>query len=178
MLLQSLEASAQALKGKKMSDARFSDGKEQALKLLAQSIEDVQVFSTLCQDSIAERKDMIFESQRHSFSLLLKRFRWEDASHAEAQERGYERVQTVLAFETVLSVSYNGFEIDDPQLVFDLIGISAEANPASDADNFIIILTFSGNGQIKLIAEDIRALLQDVSRPYLAKSPHKPQHSE
>ena len=151
-----------------MSDAKFIDGREAPLRLIAQDSEDLKVFSTMLQDAIAERKEMLYETKRKSFSALLKRFRWEDAEEASRQSRSFERVQTVLTFNSVLSVKYQGFNYDQLDLAFDLLSIEATDDQ--------IILAFAGDGSIALNVECVDALLSDVSRPYTAKSNHIPKH--
>lgn len=151
-----------------VDDARFMDGVERPLKLLASDERDLEVISALVQDAIAERKEMKYEPGRKSFALLLRRFRWEDESAAKAQARSFERIQSVLLFQSVDYVQFSGFDASDEQLVFDLIGIAA----GDDA----IRLIFAGNGEIALHCECIDVILSDVSRPYNARAKTSPHH--
>ncbi len=153
-----------------MSDASFVDGREKPLKLIAREKADLEVLSALIQDSIAERKEMLYEPSRHAFSLLLKRFRWEDVKDAERQGRELERVQSVLTIQSVQKVQYSGFPADDADLVFDLLGV-IEKDGA-------LHLVFAGDGEIRLEVETIDAFLSDVSRPYVAKAQSLPRHQE
>ncbi len=153
-----------------MSDASFADGKEKPIKLIARDASDAEVISALIQDSIAERKEMLYEPSRHAFSLLLKRFRWEDVEDAKKQNRELERVQSVLTFQSVQSVQYSGFEGQDMDLAFDLIGLIIEDNA--------IRIAFAGDGEIRLNVEAIDVFLSDVSRPYIAKAQDIPHHKE
>ncbi len=66
-----------------MEDARFEDGGEEALRLLAYDDEDLQVLSTLTQDAVFPASEMSWEAGKRRFSLLLNRFRWEDAQAAK-----------------------------------------------------------------------------------------------
>ncbi len=153
-----------------MSDASFLDGAERPIKLIAQDLHDAQIISTLIQDAIAERKEMLHEPSRHAFSLLLKRFRWEDAHNAKRQNRELERVQSVLTISSVSTVQYTGFNGQDKSLAFDLLGLLPEEKT--------IRLIFAGDGEIKLDIETIDIALSDVSRPYIAKSKNLPHHKE
>lgn len=153
-----------------MSDARFSDGKETPLKLLAQDKSDAEIISALIQDSIAERKEMLLERNKNAFSLLLRRFRWEDVENAKVQKRELERVQTVLTFNSVQHVQYSGFNTEDLDLAFDLIGLIVSESE--------IRIVFAGDGEIKLDIETIDIYLSDVSRPYVAKAQDIPHHKE
>lgn len=153
-----------------MRDASFLDGKEKPIRLIAQDEDDAKIISALIQDSIAERKEMLHEQSRHEFSLLLRRFRWEDVNDAQNQKRNLERVQSVLSFKSVEKVQYSGFDSKDQNLAFDLIGLIVEK------DNIRVV--FAGNGEIKLSIETIDIVLSDVSRPYSAKVQNIPKHMD
>ncbi len=153
-----------------MADASFKDGKETPLRLLARDKDDLQIISTMIQDAIADRKEMLFEKNRQTFSLLLKRFRWEDAYDAENLQRPYERVQTVLMIRSALAVKTLGINMDDSAMSFELLSIEAHDSH--------LILYFAGNGEIKIDVECIDVVLSDVSRPYTAKSKSKPEHQK
>lgn len=149
-----------------MSDASFKDGRETPLKLIALDTSDLSVVSAMTQDAIAQRKDMLFEQKKHCFTLLLKRFRWEDVTN----KRSLERVQSILMFKSVLKVRHQGFALDDKSQAFALIGIHHE--------NGTIFLSFAGKAEIALEVECLDALLSDVSQPYLAKSQILPAHKD
>ena len=61
-------------------DAKFEDGGEEALRLLAMDQEDLQVLSTLVQDAVFPAAEMAWDAKHRRFSLLLNRFRWEDVN--------------------------------------------------------------------------------------------------
>ena len=153
-----------------MSDASFKEGREAPLRLIARDEGDLSIVSTMVQDAIAERKEMLFEADKRCFSLLLKRFRWEDSEDAQHQTRDFERVQSVLMVQSATAVKFRGFDNSELDLAFDLIGVSFQNNA--------IILSFSGNGEIAISTECIDVLLTDVSRPYKAKSQILPHHQE
>ena len=153
-----------------MSDASFKDGKEKPLKLLARDKDDLAIISTFCQDAIAERKEMLFEANKKTFSLLLRRFRWEDADEAERLSRPFERVQSVLMIRSVEGVKTSGFHHEAKDLAFELIGIRNEGD--------FIYLSFAGEGELAAKVECVDVVLADVSRPYTAKSKMKPDHKE
>ena len=153
-----------------MSDASFKDGQETSLKLIARDSDDLGIISAMIQDAIAERIEMIFEADRKCFSLLLKRFRWEDADDAKRQNRPFERVQSVLMIQSANGAKFRGFESADKDLAFDLIGIQESGTE--------IVLAFAGDGEIAISCECVDVLLTDVSRPYKAKSQTLPRHKE
>ena len=63
-------------------DARFEDGAPDALKLAAETAEDLQVISTLSQDAVFAATEMEYSAKDRRFAILLNRFRWEDARNA------------------------------------------------------------------------------------------------
>ncbi len=153
-----------------MTDASFQDGLEKPLKLIARDKADAEVISALIQDSIAERKEMQFDAKRHEFSLLLRRFRWEDMEDAKRQKRELERVQSLLTFKSVISVQSAGIDASNKDLVFDFIGLIVEDEA--------IRLVFAGDGEIRLNIETVDIFLSDVSRPYIAKVQNPPKHED
>ena len=62
--------------------------------------EDVAVLSAFCcRTRWAPTSEITWSSRHLRFSLLLNRFRWEDAPKAERQGRPFERVRAVLAID-------------------------------------------------------------------------------
>ena len=58
-----------------MSDARFEDGLEKPLRLIAFDAEDLQVLSAMTQDAVLPVAQMAWQSSERRFALLLNRFR-------------------------------------------------------------------------------------------------------
>jgi hypothetical protein len=158
-----------------MTDARFEDGAEVPLRLIAQDAQGLAVLSTLLQDAIFPITEMTYAARRRRFALLLNRFRWEDREAAERAGRGYERVQSLLVFEGVLSVQSHGIDRGDADTVLSLLSVTATL----DADGAgRVELTLAGDGAVALQIEALDATLQDVTRPYLAPSGRAPAHEE
>jgi hypothetical protein len=84
------------------TDATFEDGREAPLNLGALTAEDLEVVSSLAQDAVFPITEMRWDAARRRFAVLLNRFRWEDKSNAEARNRRYERVQSLLVVDNVL----------------------------------------------------------------------------
>ena len=105
-----------------MNDARFEDADANPLRLMAQDAEGLSVLSTLLQDAVFPITEMTYAPKRRRFALLLNRFRWEDREAAERARRGYERVQSLLVIEDVLSVQSQGLNRSDPDTVLSLLG--------------------------------------------------------
>jgi len=156
-----------------MTDARFQDGGEGPLRLVAQDAEDLRVISTLVQDAVLPVTEMSHDPKRRRFALLLNRFRWEDRAVAEATGRAYERVRSVLVVEDVLSLKSQGFDRADKYLVLSLLSLGFVPGPDGTGR---LTLTLAGDGALALEVEALEVRLDDVSRPYRAPSGKVPGH--
>lgn len=155
-------------------DAQFEDGAEQALRLLAYDADDLKVLSTLSQDAVFPASEMSWQAGKRRFSLLINRFRWEDAQLAEARGRAPERVQSVLSVSDVLKVKSQGVSRDG-DTILSLLALTF----VPDQDGMgTLELTLAGDGAISLEVEALDVTLQDVTRPYIAPSKHTPEHPE
>lgn len=158
-----------------MTDARFEDGTDAPLHLIAQDAEGAGVLSTLLQDAVFPITEMTFAARRRRFALLLNRFRWEDREAAERARRGYERVQSLLVFEDVLSVKTHGIDRSDADTVLSLLHITFTPGPDGTGR---VDLILAGDGAIALEVEALNAVMKDVTQPYLAPSGRAPAHEE
>lgn len=156
-----------------MTDARFEEGGEGPLRLVAQDAEDLRIISTLVQDAVLSARALKFDPRRRRFALLLNRFRWEDREQAQAAGRAYERVRSLLVVEDVRKVQSLGFDRGDGGLVLSLLSISFE--PGADGTGRLS-LTLAGDGAIALEVEALEVRLDDVTRPYRAPSGRMPRH--
>jgi len=156
-----------------MADATFEDGREAPLNLGALDAEDLKVIAALTQDAVFPASEMTWQPTRRRFALLLNRFRWEDKEAAERRNRPYERVQSVLVFDSVLSVASQGIDRSDKDLILSLLDIAF--HPTEDGAGEVV-LTLAGDGAIRLTVEALEATLRDVTRPYRAPSGHAPSH--
>lgn len=156
-----------------MADATFEDGREAPLNLGALDADDLRVIAALTQDAVFPASEMTWQPARRRFALLLNRFRWEDKEAAERRNRPYERVQSVLVFDSVLSVASQGIDRSDKDLILSLLEIAF--HPAEDGAGEVL-LTLAGDGAIRLTVEALEATLRDVTRPYRAPSGHAPSH--
>ena len=158
-----------------MADAKFQDGGEGALLLIAQNAEDVAVISALVQDAVLSINDLRYDRPRRRFALLINRFRWEDKAEAERQNRAYERVRSVLTIEDATAVRSMGIDRNDKEAVLSILSIQWEEK-AEGAGRLTLIL--AGDGAIALEVEALELRLEDVTKPYYANARKAPVHPE
>lgn len=156
-----------------MADARFEDGEEGPLRLLAQTPEDLPVISALVQDAVLPVTEMRWDTRRRRFAALVNRFRWEDGAEAERQGRPFERVRSLLTVSGVTAVRSQGIDRKDPDLILSVLALDWAAGP-DGAGRLTLVL--AGDGAIALEVEALDLVLEDVSKPYLAPSRHRPDH--
>lgn len=156
-------------------DARFEDGQDDPLRLVATDPEDLSVIAALVQDAVLPATELSWDPVRQRFALLLNRFRWEDRAAAELGKRQYERVQAVLVFDDVKAVASQGIDRKDAETILSLLTLTFDA---SDAPAGQVELTFAGDGAVRLNVECLDVTLKDVTRPYIAPSGQAPHHSE
>ncbi len=156
-----------------MTDARFEDGGETALTLLAFSPEDLPVISALLQDAVLPASEIRWDRRARKLALLVNRFRWEDRDAAEREGRPYERVRSLLVIGDVLRVASQGVPRGDADTVLSIL--SLDWQPGEDGTGRLV-LVLAGDGAIAADVECIDLTLRDVTRPYLAPSRKAPGH--
>lgn len=156
-----------------MADARFEDGAERSLNLLARDAEDLAVLSALVQDAVFPATEMKWDRKARKFALLINRFRWEDRAAAEAQRRPYERAQAVLLIADAGAVRTQGLDRRDSDTILSLMSLSW--TPGEDGMG-TVTLTLAGDGAIAVDVEALDVSLRDVTRPYRAPSGKAPGH--
>ena len=156
-----------------MTDARFEDGDEAPLRLMAMGPEDLPVLAALVQDAVFPITEMTYARPRRRFAILLNRFRWEDREAADREKRPYERVQALLTVENVTAVRTQGIDRAQKDMVLSLLDVSYQG-PAEGPGR--LTLTLAGDGAIELDVEAPEAALRDTTRPYRAVSGKAPSH--
>jgi hypothetical protein len=156
-----------------MSDARFEEGGEGPLRLIAQDGDDLKVISSLVQDAVLPVTELKYDAKRRRFALMLNRFRWEDRTQAEQVGRAYERVRSVMVVEDVRRVQTQGFDRADKDLILSLL--SLDFTPGAEGAGRLT-LVLAGDGAIALDVEALEVRLDDVTRPYRAPSGKLPRH--
>ncbi|MFZ3584343.1 DUF2948 family protein [Loktanella sp. DJP18] len=155
-------------------DARFEDGDDRPLALMARDAEDLQVISALAQDAVFPASEMRWTPADRRFAILLNRFRWEDAPQAHGR-RDFERVQAVLLIEDVMGVRSQGVPKGDADTILSLLAL--EFRPGEDGTGELV-MTLAGDGVISCSVEALEVVLRDVTRPYVAPSRKAPRHPD
>lgn len=156
-----------------MADARFEDGDDGPLHLVALDAEDLQVIAALTQDAVFPITEISWNPKRRRLALLVNRFRWEDREAADRAGRPYERVQSLLWVEDVLKVRSQGIDRAAKETVLSLLDI--EWTAGADAGG-VLTFVLAGDGAISMDVEALEVALRDVTRPYVAPSHRAPSH--
>ena len=154
-------------------DARFEDGEEKALNIGAFDTSDLEIVSSLIQDSILPANEIKWFPNSDKLALLVNRFRWEDKDLDLSQGKIVERVQSLLMISHVKSVSSSGFSPKQKDKVLSILSISFDGDDGGFG-NVLIIL--SGNGGIRVGVDALEINLRDVTMPYMAPSGLSPWH--
>ena len=154
-------------------DAGFNDALDRPLNLGAQDAEDLQVISSLTQDAVLTVDDLKWSRAERQVVFLLKRFRWEDVELAKQQGRDPERVQSLLVIQNATGLASQGIDRKQADVVLSLM--SLEFSGAEDGVGDLV-LTFSGDGALKVQVDGLDVALRDVTRPYVAPSKQVPNH--
>ena len=152
-------------------DAGFQDGDEPALRLKAESAEDLPVISALVQDAVGKVANVHYAPRRRRFSLLVYRFRWEDKTRAEREKRKYERVATALTIDDVMRARSAGVDPREKETVFNLLSLGYEAGEDGTG---LLTLACSGEVTLQMQVECVNVALVDLTRPWAAGG--DPQH--
>lgn len=156
-----------------MADARFEDGDDGPLHLVALDAEDLQIIAALSQDAVFPITEISWNPKRRRLALLVNRFRWEDREAADRAGRPYERVQSLLWVEDVLKVRSQGIDRAAKDTVLSLLDIEWTAGEETGG---VLTFVLAGDGAIALEVEALEVALRDVTRPYVAPSHRAPSH--
>ena len=154
-------------------DASFEDGEEKALNIGAFDKSDLEIISSLLQDSILPASEIQWLPSSNKLAFLVNRFRWEDKDTELSQDKTGERVQSLLMISHVKSVSSSGFSPKQKDKVLSILSISFDGDDGGFG-NVLIIL--SGYGGIRVGVDALEINLRDVTLPYIAPSGHSPWH--
>jgi hypothetical protein len=135
------------------------------LRLLAQDAEDLEIISAAVQDAIAKVGDIAYEAASRRLTVALNRYRWEAT--------GGQRVRAALQFGGVMSVQSRKLRRDPKDAVVELLSVGFEPG---EAPGGVVVLSFSGGGDLKAEVECLDAVLADLSQPW--PTPNAPSHND
>ena len=146
------------------SDLSDNTDKTSALKLHAQSSDDIEMLSALLQDALIAGTDMVFDKAENTFMLVANRYCW------ELQDAGQQmRCMCGVKFGTIGAVRTRGMTADKTQF-YNLLAI--EYDKAAQH----IMLVFSGGVGIQLEVSSIMIIVRDLAEPHPSFA--RPDHSE
>ena len=154
-------------------DARFEEGEDKALNMGVFDKRDLEVVSSLIQDSILPTSEIKWLSSSNKLALLINRFRWEDKSFLPSKHENLERVRSLLMISHVKSISSSGFSSKQKDKILSLLSISFNGDEGGSGNIFMIL---SGNGGIRVNVDALEINLRDVTMPYIAPSGLLPDH--
>ncbi|MGC6472942.1 MAG: DUF2948 family protein [Parvibaculales bacterium] len=142
------------------------------LHLWAQDAEDLVVISATLQDAVLKAEDMSFEKGRRVFAFMANRFCWE-LGRAEKN-----RTRCGVHFENVFAVQSKNISQKSDQILA-LLAITFEPDEKEEntpSPEGTIRLMFSGDAEVGLRVESLKAVMQDVTGQWATKS--MPNHNE
>ena len=160
--------------GTRSEDARFEEaGGAGPLRLRAETDEDLAVIAALVQDAVTEVGAAAWLPKRRRFTLLLNRFRWEDAAAARRQRRAFERVRSLLVVDGALRVRAQGL---DPRARDTVLAVLSLGFIPGEGGAGTLHVILAGDGAFAIDVECLDVTLRDVTRPYLARARAMPAH--
>jgi hypothetical protein len=144
------------------------------LKLRAEDGADLAVISAVVQDALISVRDLTFDRDARSFTVVANRFRWESRSNANspgANSPGangstvFERTLCALLFGAVDRVSYRGFRRSNEDRILSLLAIRVDNSPGDDKPG-VIDLEFSGGAAVRLSIAAISCHATDIGEPW------------
>ena len=154
-------------------DARFEDGDDKALSMVAFDQRDLEVISSLTQDSILPTSEIKWLSNQDRLALLINRFRWEYKRSGSFKHKNLERVRSLLMISHVKNISSSGFSSKQKDKILSILSISFDGDEGSSGN---VLFTLSGNGGIRVSVDALEIELRDVTMPYIAPSGLFPDH--
>ena len=127
------------------------------LRLIGHEASDVPVISALMQDAAVRVDDIAFDAKAQRFALIANRYRW------EADEPS--RTRSALHVDGVRRARRKNWPAD---------GDAVLALLAIRADEAGLTLDFAGGASVRLEAECLDLVLEDLSGPWGAST--VPQH--
>ena len=146
---------------------------ERKLNLRAENNDDLVVLSTLSQDAIIKTSNMTWAKKKKRFIIFMTRYCWEFNRISPPSSTDNKRINSILSFDTVLSVKSKGIDQSESETLLCLLTFRHQESKTKEGK---IELLFSGGGNITLGVECIDILLKDVSESFNSTTSRIPNH--
>jgi hypothetical protein len=141
------------------------------LRLKAEDAEDLQVIAAYLQDAVVLVKDIAYLPGTRRLAMVANRFCWEDELGAVPAGKTHRRARAGFHFDNVEKVRSRNIDQDRHEGVLNLLTITFEGG---EAPSGTVVLTFSGDGEIRIDVEALEAHLADMGRTW--ETPNLPSH--
>ena len=153
-----------------MTESKIKGHEPTPLKLHAADAEDLQIISSILQDSLIIPQDITYFATEKRFAILLNRFCWEKRPAIDNEEKRGYRIHTGCIFNNINQVQQKGLDDARSQQILNLLVIEWHATEKA------IILSFSGNISVRLITDKINCYVKDFGDPW--PTCWQPQHNK
>tara|TARA_Y100000817_G_scaffold276488_1_gene237988 strand:- start:784 stop:1197 length:414 start_codon:yes stop_codon:yes gene_type:complete len=124
-------------------------------KIIAENVEDLRMISAICSGSKILQSEIKFLRQNRVFLLPLQR------KAVEKQiEKNKERINSIIKFDYIYRSKSKNINQNLKNNILELLAIEIFKNN----QNFEIVLLFSNNAAITLVAEVIDVTLEDIQK--------------
>lgn len=123
------------------------------VRLRAKDQDDLTVISALLQDALVPLGDMAYIKEERRFVMAVNRYRWED-------KREKTRTHALVSFSNVSGVQSLGLDRKKVNHIHSMMSIAY--------GDGIIAAEFAGGGRLRLQADSLDCLLEDVGEPWPA----------
>lgn len=137
----------------------------QALRLLAEDADDLEIISAALQDAVAHIGDISWEPKARRLTIAVNRFRW------EAADAGHERVRAAIQLGGVMAVRARNLRPEAKDAVVQLLAVSFDPG---ETPGGVITFAFADGADLAAEVECIDAALADLSTPWT--TPRSPEH--
>ena len=124
-------------------------------KIIAENAEDLRMISAICSGSKILQSEIKFLRQNRVFLLPLQR------NTLEKQRKNQESINSIIKFDYIYRSKSKNINQKLKNNILELLAIEIFKNNL----NFEIVLLFSNNAAITLVAEVIDVTLEDIHKP-------------
>ena len=124
-------------------------------KIIAENVKDLRMISAICSGSKILQSEIKFLRQNRVFLLPLQRKAVENQI-----EKNKERINSIIKFDYIYRSKSKNINQNLKNNILELLAIEIFKNN----QNFEIVLLFSNNAAITLVAEVIDVTLEDIQK--------------